>query len=260
MESVAELTPLTVFLCIAVMVVAGMVHGTMGLGFPVVATPVLCLFFDVRLAIVLTLLPVVVVNIASVVTSGARLVEIRPYVLLALCAVAGTFVGARLLIVFDPEPFRLVLALLILLWLSANYLFSGGIDWIDKHPRAAMVAFGFAAGIAAGSTNVMVAVLIIYVIEVDLPRDRSVALLNFCFLSGKLTQIATFAGAGFVSLPVVLVNIGLAVVALVSLLAGVRLSRNMALDSYRKLLRIMLGVLAVMLVIQYVAHVWSARG
>lgn len=255
MQSVAELTPFTVFLCLGVMMMAGLVHGTMGLGFPLVATPILCLFLDVRLAIVLTLLPVVVVNIASVVTSGVRLAEIRPFVLLAVCAVIGTVVGARLLIVFDPEPFKLLLALLIVLWLSANYLFSGGINWIDSRPRLAMVLFGFAAGIAAGSTNVMVAVLIIYVIEVDLPRRRSVAVLNFCFLSGKLTQIATFASAGLVSLPVVLTNIGLACVALVSLLVGVRLGRQMALDSYQRILSIMLGLLALVLIGQYVAHV-----
>lgn len=257
MQSVTELTPLTVFLCVAVMMVAGLVHGTMGLGFPIVATPILCVFLDVRLAIVLTLLPVVVVNIASVVTSGVKLVEIRPFLLLAFFAVIGTIVGARLLIVFDPEPFKLVLALLIVLWLSANYLFSGGINWIDSRPRTAMVIFGFAAGVAAGSTNVMVAVLIIYVIEIDLPRDRSVAVLNFCFLSGKLTQIATFASAGLVSLPIMLTNVGLASVALVSLLAGVRLGRNIALDSYRQILRLMLGILAVVLIGQYVVHVVS---
>jgi len=165
MQSVAELTPLAIFLCATVMLLAGAVHGAMGLGFPLVATPILSVFLDVRLAILLTLLPVVVVNITSVITSGVSIREIRPWFPLAVAAIVGTVLGARLLIVLDPEPFRLLLAFLILLWLSANRLFGQGITWVSSHPRLAMLGFGFVAGIAAGSTNVMVAVLIIYVIE-----------------------------------------------------------------------------------------------
>jgi len=251
MLSVAELTPLTIFFCVFVMLLAGIVHGAMGLGFPLVATPILSVFLDVRLAILLTLLPVVVVNVTSVITSGVSIREIRPFVVLALAAIVGTVLGARMLIVFDPEPFRLFLAFLILLWLSASRIFGGGIEWISTHPRLSMLGFGFLAGIAAGSTNVMVAVLIIYVIEMNLPRKRTVAVLNMCFLSGKLTQIATFGAAGLVTMPIVYVNAGLAVVALGSLLVGVRLARNMELDLYQTLLRVLLALLALILIVQY---------
>jgi uncharacterized membrane protein YfcA len=42
----------------ATMIIGGLVHGTLGLGFPLVATPFLSLYFDVRTAILLTLLPI----------------------------------------------------------------------------------------------------------------------------------------------------------------------------------------------------------
>ena len=47
-----------------VMVAAGLVHGTLGMGFPLVATPLLSLMLDVRTAILLTLLPTAAVNVA----------------------------------------------------------------------------------------------------------------------------------------------------------------------------------------------------
>lgn len=251
MQSVAEFTPLTGVLCVLVMLFAGFVHGTMGLGFPLVATPILSVFLDVRLAILITLLPIVVVNVASVIKSGVNWKDIQPYLLLAICAVAGTVVGARLLIVFDPEPFRVLLALLILLWLSADRLFGSRMNWVTARPALARVFFGFTAGVAAGSTNVMVAILIIYVLEMQMPRERTVAVLNFCFLSGKLTQIVTFGAAGLVTPPIVLANAGFAVVALASLLLGVRFGRRLALDTYRLMLRVLLGALAVVLLLQY---------
>jgi len=213
MQSVAEFTLFTGVLCVLVMLFAGFVHGTMGLGFPLVATPILSVFLDVRLAIMLTLLPVVVVNVASVVSTGVNWQQIRPSLLLAIFAVVGTIIGARLLIVINPEPLRPLLALLILLWLSADRLFGSRMGWVATKPSLAKVLFGFCAGVAAGSTNVMVAILIIYVLEMQMPRDRTVAVLNFCFLSGKLTQIMTFAAAGLVTPPIVVANAGFAVVA-----------------------------------------------
>ena len=51
----------------AVMAFSGLVHGTLGLGFPLVSTPLIALLVDVRSAILLTLLPTVAVNIASIV-------------------------------------------------------------------------------------------------------------------------------------------------------------------------------------------------
>ena len=53
-----------------VMVFAGLVHGTLGLGFPVVSTPIIAAMLDVRTAILLTLLPTVAVNVASIVGSA----------------------------------------------------------------------------------------------------------------------------------------------------------------------------------------------
>ena len=45
---------------------AGWVHGALGLGFPLVATPLIAIFVDVKAAILITLLPTATVNVASV--------------------------------------------------------------------------------------------------------------------------------------------------------------------------------------------------
>ena len=251
LEEFSSLSIGIVLICVLVVVVAGLVHGTLGLGFPLVATPMLSVVLDVRLAIGLTLLPVVAVNVASIVTSGVGFDRIRPYLPLALAAIAGTIVGSMALVWLNPDPFRLILAALIVLWLSSERLFGSRLSSLERYPLTAMLGFGFIAGIAAGSTNVMVAVLIIYVIEMRLPRAHTVAVLNFCFLSGKLTQIGTLSFAGVLSMPLIVVNVGLTLIAISALLLGVRLSGRIAVDTYRVLLRLLLLLLAFVLVVQY---------
>ena len=64
-------------------------------------------------------------------------------------------------------------------------------------PVTAMLVFGVASGFAAGTTNVMVAVLIIYFLAIDLPRPTMVPIMNTCFGAGKIAQIIYFIGRRF---------------------------------------------------------------
>ena len=49
---------------------AAAVHGTIGIGFPMIATPLLALVTDVRTAILLLVLPTVVLNVANILKGG----------------------------------------------------------------------------------------------------------------------------------------------------------------------------------------------
>ena len=46
------------------LLIAAFIHGMLGFGFPLVATPVLALFMDLRAAVLLTLVPTVSINLA----------------------------------------------------------------------------------------------------------------------------------------------------------------------------------------------------
>jgi len=65
MMSLLQFDGYVLFAVVGVMLFAGLVHGTLGLGFPMVATPILATMMDVRSAILVTLLPTMAVNIAS---------------------------------------------------------------------------------------------------------------------------------------------------------------------------------------------------
>ena len=48
------------------LLIAAFIHGMLGFGFPLVATPVLALFMDLRAAVLLTLVPTVSINLVSI--------------------------------------------------------------------------------------------------------------------------------------------------------------------------------------------------
>ncbi len=243
---------------IAVMLFAGLIHGTLGLGFPMVATPILATMMDVRSAILITLLPTMAVNIASIVNSKSTLKSTRQFLPLVLFALLGSLVGTSVLATTDPAPFRIVLAGLILLYLWNNLRISK--KWLADNALLAMALFGLTAGIAAGTTNVMIAILIIYFLSMETPRSTMVPALNSCFLVGKASQIVVLAIAGLVGFRLLLETAPLALAAVIALLLGQRLQSRIQVSTYQSILRKLLALLAVVLIYQFLTEVNPSPG
>ena len=252
MISLLHFDGLIVFAIIAVMLFAGLIHGTLGLGFPMVATPMLATMMDVRSAILITLLPTMAVNIASIANNKSSLASTRPFLPLVLFALLGSIVGASVLAVTDPAPFRIVLAALILLYLWNGIRIPK--QWLMNNSLLAMAIFGLIAGVSAGTTNVMVAILIIYFMSLDTPRSTLVPALNSCFLVGKMSQIVVLAIAGLVSTRLMLETAPLAVAAVIALFLGQRLQPRIEVNTYQAILRKLLLLLAIVLIYQFLTE------
>ncbi len=237
------------FAVVCVILFAGLVHGTLGLGFPMVATPILATMMDVRSAILLTLLPTMAVNIASIINSRESLASTRPFVPLVGFTLLGSIAGASILAITDPSPFRILLASLILLYLWSSLRISR--QWLDDNPMIAMAGFGIAAGLAAGTTNVMIAVLIIYFLSLDTARATMVPTLNACFLVGKASQMIVLAIAGLVGFSLIIETAPLALAAIGALLLGQRLRLRIEVATYQSILRKLLLLLAAILIYQF---------
>lgn len=240
------------FAVLLVILFSGLVHGTLGLGFPMVATPILATMMDVRSAILITLLPTMAVNIASIINSRESLASTRPFVPLIGFTLLGSIAGAIVLAITDPAPFRIVLASLILLYLWNSLRISR--QWLVNNAMLAMAGFGIVAGLAAGTTNVMVAVLIIYFLSLDTARATMVPTLNACFLVGKASQIIVLAAAGLVGLSLVLETAPLALAAVLALLVGQRLRSRIEVSTYQAILRKLLFALAAILIYQFASE------
>jgi uncharacterized protein len=93
------------------------VHGALGLGFPLVAMPLLAIFADVRSAILITLVPAAVLSLVSVFSDREWRTALRRFWLLPTAAALGSTVGTLVLVAADPEPLRMLLAAVIVLYL-----------------------------------------------------------------------------------------------------------------------------------------------
>jgi uncharacterized membrane protein YfcA len=249
-----ESLTLALWLAAAVIfLLAGLAHGVLGLGFPMLATPLLAILIDVRSAILLTLLPTITVNLISILRGGRWSESIGRFWPLAVMIPLGTVAGTWLLVSVDPAPFRLLLAGIILLHLFNDRLRGIRMDWVRTRTWLAYLLFGLAAGFSAGTVNVMVPLLIIFAMEVGMSKLAMVQVFNLCFLAGKTAQVAAFSFAGFLTLPLLAATLPFAAVAALALLVGMRVRDKVDGDTYRRWLRRVLWLMVGVLTVQFFA-------
>src|SRR5215207_4187804 len=161
MAGFENLTPLVLVWIAAVIVLAGFVQGALGLGFPIVATPLIAMATDIRTAVIVVLLPCA----ATVMLVMARAPLLREALArfwgMPLAAVVGAAIGTRLFVAYPEFPYALLLAGMIVVYLNLERL--GRAEWpfVQRHRVAFGMVFGTAAGVSEGTANVAAPPLVI---------------------------------------------------------------------------------------------------
>jgi uncharacterized protein len=227
--------------------VAGLAHGLSGFGFPLISTPMVALFADVRTAVVVTLLPNIVVNLLSAFSGAGWRETLRRYWLIPVYVLVGTVIGTQVVLWAPANPLRLLLAAVIVAYLQQDRF--RRIDWsvIVRHPNGSGLAFGLVAGFFSGTVNVMLPPLLIYFSTLGLAPLVMTQVMNACFLVGKVSQAAVFAARGQFSLDGLALTIPVCAVALAGYMAGKRLQSRVSPATYRKMMRAVLWAMAALL-------------
>jgi uncharacterized membrane protein YfcA len=230
---------------------AGFAHGALGFGFPIVATPLVALVIDIKSAIGLLAPVTLVVVVISVVRGGDLAGLLRRYWFMPIVMTLGGWLGTRLLLAAPPEPFLLVLALVIVAYLRLDHLGLGGNALVQRHRVPLGLAFGFVAGVSEAVANVAGPILLVYFMLLGLSPMPMVQALNLCFLFGKGSQVVTWSASGAMTAGTWLAVAGLTVPAVAALFSGIRVRERIDAATYRAWLRNALWAMTAILVAQF---------
>lgn len=255
----AELGFAVIALVAAACLLSGFAHGALGFGFPLVATPLVAAAIDIKSAIAL-LAPITLVLTAISALRGVALLSLlKAFWYLPLAVGLGAWLGTHMLLALPPEPFVLLLALVILLYLNLDRLGRGRSDLVQRLRMPFGVGFGFVAGLSEALANVAGPVLLIYFMLLGLAPAQIVQTLNLCFSVGKGAQTATWAMSGELTPRTWLVIGALTLPAVAALFAGMRLRDRIDAATYRRWLRGALWVMALVLLAQFATRVAASE-
>jgi uncharacterized membrane protein YfcA len=246
---------------ILVIALSGWVQGALGLGFPMLATPLIAAVTDMRTAVIVVLLPCLACVATNIVKTGSFRAVLARYWAMPFYMIAGAAVGTRVFIAFPQFPYTLLLAGMILFYLNLERL--GRTEWpqVKAHPAPFGMLFGVLAGAVEGTANIAAPPLVIYYLALGATPATLVQGLNICFFSGKATQFATLATTGGVEIVQWVATLPLAVVACVAALYGIRVRARIDAMTYRLWLKRALFAIAVILCAQFAyAALFAPRG
>lgn len=229
---------------------ASLVHGSIGFGFPMIATPLLALFLDIQSAIIYTLIPTLLVNIISIKSEGSILQAIKKFRLLVFYTGLGSILGTVLLIYFNSSFFKLLLAFSILSYLFLDMV-KIRLPWIKDNPNKAKVVFGLFAGLLGGLTNAMAPALIIYTLESNFTKKEIIQASNICFFFGKIIQIILFSFSSAFALHEVSISFISLTFVVLALFIGVKIKTFINPSIYKKIVKLILFSIAIILIVKY---------
>lgn len=228
--------------------VAGLTHGFVGIGFPLLATPLFGLMFGFRNAVAMLVLPTLVITVCIVLAYRGQAdlrTQLRRFWPLPLLMPVGVALGVSALHTLDARVLMLIMVAVIGLFLVMDRLGRTELPWARAHATLLAVPFALAAGFTEAAINVAGPLLLIYFLLLDLPVVVIIATLNWLFLLGKTGQALLMAARGAFGPPALAVLVPVALVGSLAFLAGLRLRRRVDPSHYRVWLKRMLGVSAV---------------
>ena len=235
---------------LALAALGGLMHGFIGIGLPLLATPLLALIIGFQNAVIVLVAPSMAVIACTFFTYRGALApgdSLRRFWPFLVTAPLGTYAGVRAFYALDPRLLMAMLALVVMVYLAIDRLGHVRAGAIKRHPLAFAFAFGFAGGLTEGAVNVGAPPFLIFFLLLEAPVASIIVILNFMFAVGKSIQAALLANHGAFSHALLVTCIPLSMAATAGFSLGLHLRRRNDPERYRVWLKQTLALMAVIL-------------
>jgi uncharacterized membrane protein YfcA len=238
-----------ILLALAAIVAGSLVKAVTGVGFPLLAVPVIAAFTSIEAAVVVIALPNLVANL--VLTHGERdhrgaNPDLR---VLVVTSLAGGVTGTFLLTRVPSGPLTLALAGMVIVYVVTVFA-TPDFTLPRRAARAGSPVVGAVAGVAQGATGVSGPLVVTWVSVYRLPRDAFVASVTAMFAASGVGQIIGIVADGGYDGGRLTATVAGIVVVVVTLPLGARLRRLIPLEVFQMLVMTVLVVSAITLVVQ----------
>lgn len=176
----------------------GILKGAIGAGTPVVAVPIMSLYYGVPFAVSVFALPAVLSNLWQAVQFREHLMPWRFVGPLVAAAALGTVGGAALLVSLPGEFLMGVVALATLVYVLFR---AARPNWVLDQGLARRIAVptGFVAGVLQGAAGISAPASLTFLNAMRLPREVFIATISMFFLSMAVVQFASVWGFGLLT-------------------------------------------------------------
>jgi uncharacterized membrane protein YfcA len=230
----------------AALLLAAFVKGASGLGFPLIATPMVALLLDIRTAVTVLILPNLFMDSAQVIRDGIPYDVFRRFSSLLLPTIIGVFLGTMALVNTPLWILNLCLGIMVLLFVGSNLLkFDFTIS--RQSEKVLSPTFGFVSGFLNGLTNAAGPTLAIYLYSLKLEKRVFVKSIATIFVVTKVSQLLAISTWNLFNSETISLSLQVLLFTLAGFYAGIKAQDRVNQRTFNRGLLALLTVIGVML-------------
>lgn len=231
------------------LLLAAYVKGTTGMGFPLIATPMVALLLDIRTAIVILIIPNILMDITQIVRGGFSAKTFQRFTWLFVLTILGVFLGTKILVTLPIWILNAALGTMVLAFVGSNisrFSFHTSSRW---EPTVSPIA-GFITGLLNGMTNAGGPALAVYLYSLSLSKTEFIKSIATIFFVTKVSQLVAVSTWDLFTPATLRLSFGVTLFILLGFYAGLKTQDWINQQNFNRGLLALLSVIGAVLIVR----------
>ncbi|MDC0548759.1 sulfite exporter TauE/SafE family protein [Alphaproteobacteria bacterium] len=235
--------PLIIMAILVAFSLGGILKGATGAGAPIITIPVIAAFYDVRVAVIIMVIPNLLTNIGQLYQFRKTILPKFFTLSFALGGGIGAFLGTILLVNLSIKILTLSVAFIVIVYIFLKIMVP---SWKLTYKKAKKLVFlmGSFGGILQGTAGLSAPISITFLNSMKLERNQFIPTISVYFGVMSIFQMPTLYYYNFLNLEIILISCISTLVLLLFMPLGSWIAKSVSKESFDKITLILLGFIA----------------
>lgn len=235
--------PLIIIAILVAFSLGGILKGATGAGAPIITIPVIAAFYDVRIAVIIMVIPNLLTNIGQLYQFRKTILPKFFTLSFAIGGGIGAFLGTILLANLSIKILTLSVAFIVIVYILLKLIVPSWKLTYEKAKKLVFLMGGF-GGILQGTAGLSAPISITFLNSMKLERNQFIPTISVYFGVMSIFQMPTLYYYNFLNLEIILVSCISTLVLLSFMPIGSWIAKSVSKESFDKITLILLGFIA----------------
>ena len=238
---------ITIIAIFTAFALGGILKGATGAGAPIITIPVIAAFYDVRIAVIIMVIPNLLTNIGQLYQFRKTILPSFFTVSFALGGGIGAFLGTILLVSLPIKILTLSVAIIVIVYILLKIAVP---SWKLVYGKAKKLVFimGAGGGILQGSAGLSAPISITFLNSMKLERNQFIPTISVYFGVMSIFQMPTLYYYDFLNIEIIIVSIMSTIVLMCFMPLGSWIAKSISKETFDKVTLILLGFIALRII------------
>ena len=237
----------TIIAILVAFALGGILKGATGAGAPIVTIPVIAAFYDVRIAVIIMVVPNLLTNIGQLYQFRKTILPSFFTVSFALGGGIGAFIGTILLANLSIKILTLSVAFIVIIYILLKLIVP---SWKLIYEKATKLVFimGTAGGVLQGTAGLSAPISITFLNAMKLERNQFIPTISVYFGVMSIFQMPTLYYYDFLNFEIIAASLISTLLLLSFMPLGSWIAKSVSKENFDKITLILLAFIALRII------------